>query len=119
MDTNWVGSCRNLLFHRLFRFRDRVGKQEPVNIHFNNVQAQLASHKGVILQSAAAEELRPFSGRALMPSILDKAFMEEPGVCRRAMIRDVKCQFEPLRVQRMRSFKGFLGVLRGKKTDTA
>ncbi len=80
----------------------------------------LSSPKGVSKpQSAAGEELRPFSGRTLMPSILDKAFMEEPGVCRSAMIRDVKCQFEPLRVQRMRSFKGFLGVLRGKKTDTA
>jgi hypothetical protein len=44
-------------------------------------QARLASHKGMIslreLQSASGEELRPFFGRTLMPSVLDKAFKGE------------------------------------------
>ena len=35
------------------------------------------SHKGVILQSAAGEELRPFVGRTLLPSVLDRAFKGE------------------------------------------
>ncbi len=30
------------------------------------------------VQSATGEELRPFSGRTLLPSILDKAFKGEP-----------------------------------------
>ncbi len=34
-------------------------------------------HKGVILQSAAGEELRPFFGRTLLPSVLDRAFKGE------------------------------------------
>ena len=50
-------------------------------------QARLASHKGmislrephkgVILQSATGEELRPFFGRTLLPSVLDRAFKGE------------------------------------------
>jgi len=34
-------------------------------------------HKGVILQSATGEELRPLFGRTLLPSVLDKAFKGE------------------------------------------
>ena len=44
-------------------------------------QARLASHKGMIslreLQSATGEELRPFFGRTLLPSVLDRAFKGE------------------------------------------
>ena len=44
-------------------------------------QARLASHKGMIslreLQSATGEELRPFFGRALSSSVLDRAFKGE------------------------------------------
>ncbi len=34
-------------------------------------------HKGVILQSATGEELRPLFGRTLLPSVLDRAFKGE------------------------------------------
>ena len=35
-------------------------------------------HKGgAILQSATGEELRPFYGRTLLPSVLDRAFKGE------------------------------------------
>ncbi len=40
--------------------------------YLDSIQARLASHKGMILQSATGEELS-----ALMPSILDKAFKGE------------------------------------------
>jgi hypothetical protein len=40
-----------------------------------NALRALQSHKGII--SASWEELRPFFERALMPSILDKAFKGE------------------------------------------
>jgi hypothetical protein len=33
--------------------------------------------KGVILQSTKGEELRPFVGRTLLPSVLDRAFKGE------------------------------------------
>ena len=43
--------------------------------------ARLASHKGMISlresQSAAGEELCPFFGRTLLPSVLDRAFKGE------------------------------------------
>jgi len=44
-----------------------------------SVNALREPHKGVILRSTGGEELRPFVGplRALMASILDKAFKEE------------------------------------------
>ena len=42
--------------------------------YLDSIQARLASHKGMIslreLQSATGEELRPFSGRTLLPSVL-------------------------------------------------
>jgi len=49
--------------------------------YLHSVQARLASlrepNKGVILQSATGEELRPFVGRTLLPSVLDRAFKGE------------------------------------------
>ena len=57
-------------------------QQEQVVMFQNNIQARLASHKGmislrephkgVILQSAAGDELS-----ALLPSVLDRAFKGE------------------------------------------
>ena len=48
---------------------------------FDSAQARLASHKGMIslreIQSATGEELRPFFGRTLLPSVLDRAFKGE------------------------------------------
>ncbi len=41
----------------------------------------------------------------------DMAEMAALGACRRAAFRNVKCQFKPRRARRIRSFKGFLGVL--------
>ncbi len=39
--------------------------------------SQREPHKGVILHSAAGEELRPLFGRTLLPSVLDRAFKGE------------------------------------------
>lgn len=49
---------------------------ESVNskTHMNRLRE---SHNGITLQSATGEELCPFVGRTLMPSILDKAFKGE------------------------------------------
>ena len=51
--------------------------------YLDSIQARLASHKGmislrephkgVILQSATGEELRPFFGRTMLPSVLATA----------------------------------------------
>ena len=41
------------------------------------VNALREPHKGVILQSAGGEELRPFFGWTLMASVLDRAFKGE------------------------------------------
>jgi hypothetical protein len=49
--------------------------------YLDSVQARLVPHKGTIslreLQSATGEELRPFFGRTLLPSVLDRAFKGE------------------------------------------
>ncbi|MBI5353360.1 MAG: hypothetical protein HZB50_12035 [Chloroflexi bacterium] len=45
--------------------------------YLDSVQARLASRKGMILQSATGEELRPFFGRTLLPSVLDRAVKGE------------------------------------------
>ena len=43
--------------------------------YLDSVQARLASLRE--LQSATGEELRPFFGRTLLPSVLDRAFKGE------------------------------------------
>ncbi len=55
-----------------------LDEQRRIVAYLDNVQAWLASHKGMIslreLQSAMGDELRPFFGRTLLLSILDKAY---------------------------------------------
>ncbi len=50
-------------------------------LNIGAVQARLSSHKGMIslreLQSTTGEELRPFFGRTLLPSVLDRALTGE------------------------------------------
>jgi hypothetical protein len=40
-------------------------------------EEQLAPRKGLMVQSHTGEELRPFFGRTLLPSVLDRAFKGE------------------------------------------
>jgi Cdc6-like AAA superfamily ATPase len=61
--------------------REKLNLENETLYHLGGLEAKvnalraLQSHKGII--SASWEELRPFFGRALMPSILDKAFKGE------------------------------------------
>jgi hypothetical protein len=50
-------------------------KQRHIVAYLDSVQARLASLRE--LQSATGEELRPFFGRSLLPSVLDRAFKGE------------------------------------------
>ena len=50
-------------------------EQRRIVAYLDSVQARLASLRE--LQSAAGEELRPFFGRTLLPSVLDRAFKGE------------------------------------------
>jgi len=50
-------------------------EQRRIVAYLDSVQARLASLRR--LQSAAGEELRPFFGRSLLPSVLDRAFKGE------------------------------------------
>jgi hypothetical protein len=50
-------------------------KQRHIVAYLDSVQARLASLRE--LQSATGEELRPFFGRTLLPSVLDRAFKGE------------------------------------------
>ena len=50
-------------------------EQRCIVAYLDSVQARLASLRG--LQSATGVELRPFVGRTLLPSVLDRAFKGE------------------------------------------
>ncbi|MBI5953306.1 MAG: hypothetical protein HY865_16750 [Chloroflexi bacterium] len=50
-------------------------EQRRIVAYLDSVQARLASLRE--LQSATREELRPFFGRTLLPSVLDRAFKGE------------------------------------------
>ena len=52
-----------------------LDEQRRIVAYLDNVQAWLASLREV--QSATGEELRPFVGRTLLPSVLDRAFKGE------------------------------------------
>ena len=52
-----------------------LDEQRRIVAYLDSVQARLASLRE--LQSATGEELRPFVGRTLLPSVLDRAFKGE------------------------------------------
>jgi len=52
-----------------------LDEQRRIVAYLDSVQARLASLRE--LQSATGEELRPFFGRTLLPSVLDRAFKGE------------------------------------------
>ena len=49
-------------------------EQRRIVAYLDSVQARLASLRQ--LQSATEEELRPFFGRTLLPSVLDRALID-------------------------------------------
>jgi hypothetical protein len=59
----------------------KTNEERRIVAYLDSVQARLASRKGMIslreLQSTAGEELRPFFGRTLLPSVPDKVFYGE------------------------------------------
>ena len=57
-----------------FAYRDEGQRAKPLGSRMV-VYARLASLRE--LQSAKGEELRPFFGRTLLPSVLDRAFKGE------------------------------------------
>jgi type I restriction enzyme S subunit len=54
---------------------ERLDEQRRIVAYLDSVQARLASLRE--LQSQTGEELRPFFGRTLLPSVLDRAFKGE------------------------------------------